>query len=139
MADLNTDLQISPDAVQTSKLLGVVLDSNPYFADMINNTCRVCFFKLSKLQSIRHSSFDTKNMLVKSFIISCLDYCNILYSCATKNLLNKLKKVLNACVRFVFNIPSYSHTSLLPYLQQCHILPIEFRIKYKLSFLCSKS
>ena len=71
-------------------------------------------------------------MLVKSFIISRLDYCNILYSCATKNLLNKLKKVLNACIRCIFNIPSYCRTSLLLYLQQCHILPIEFRIKCKL-------
>ena len=76
--------------------------------------------------------FDTKIMLVKNFIISRFDYCNILYSCATKNLLNKLKKVLNGCIRFIFNIPN---------LQRCHILPIEFRIKYGISFvsLCSKS
>ena len=47
IADLNTALQISSDVVQTSKLLGVVLDSNLCFADMINDTCRVCFFKLS--------------------------------------------------------------------------------------------
>ena len=100
---------------------------------MINNACRECFFKLSKLQNICHFClFDTKIMLVKSFIISRLDYCNILYSCATINLLNKLKKVLNACLRFLFNTPSYSGTSLLLYLQQCHMLPIEFRIKCKL-------
>ena len=74
MAGLNTTPQISSDVVQTSKLVGLVLDSNLWFADMINDTCRVCFFKLSKLQSIRHFlSFDTKIMLVKSFIISRFD------------------------------------------------------------------
>ena len=39
MADLNAALQISSDVLQTSKLLGVVLDSNQCFADMINDTC----------------------------------------------------------------------------------------------------
>ena len=75
MADVN----ISSDVVQTSKLLGVVLDSNLCFADMINNACRVCFFKLINLQSIRHFLlFDTKIMLLKSFITSCFDYkCHI--------------------------------------------------------------
>ena len=89
--DLNTALQITSDVLHTSKLLGVVLDSNLCFADMINNTRRICFFKLSKLQSIRHFlSSDTEILLVKSFItgVSCLDYCNILYACSTKILLN---------------------------------------------------
>ena len=54
MADLNTALQISSDVVQTFEGLSVVLDSILCFADMINNTCRVCFFKLSNLQSTRH-------------------------------------------------------------------------------------
>ena len=35
MTDFNTAQQISSDVVQTSKLLGVVLDSNLCFADMI--------------------------------------------------------------------------------------------------------
>ena len=80
-------------------------------------------------------------MQVKSFIISRFDYCNILYSCATKNLLNKLKKVLNACIRFIFNIPNYCIVALL----YCRIYNsvISYLLNFVLSVsfvsLCSKS
>ena len=47
-------------------------------------------------------------------------------------MLNKLKKVLNACIRFIFSIPVYSRDSLLPYHEQCHILPIKCCVQYKL-------
>ena len=73
-----------------------------------------------------------KIMLVKSLVISRLDYCNFLHSCIPKYLLNKLKRVLNACIRFIFSIPVYRRESLLLYYEQCHILPIEYRVQYKL-------
>ena len=47
-------------------------------------------------------------------------------------MLNKLKRVLNGRIRFIFSIPVYSRDSLLPYYEQCHILPIECRVQYKL-------
>jgi len=47
---------------------------------------------------------DMKIMLVKCFVISWIDYWNSLYSCIPQFLLEKLKKVLNACIRFIFNV-----------------------------------
>ena len=68
--------------LETSKILEVHLDRNLCFSSMINKTCRVCYFKLHKLNNLRHfSSQDTKLMLVKYYIISRLDYRNSLYSC----------------------------------------------------------
>ena len=104
MADVN----ISSDVVQTSKLLGVVLDCNLCFADMINNACRVCFFKLINLQSIRHFLlFDTKYMLLKSFITSCFDYIshllNFVLSISFVLLWSKAWITL-----LLFNIPLFS-------------------------------
>ena len=109
------------------------------FALMINETCKICYFKLTKLRNLRHYlSQEIKIMLVKCFIISRLDYCNSLYACTPQYLLNKLKKVLNACIRFIFNLPLYSRISLLPYYKECHILPIDYRIRYKLCLIVFK-
>ena len=38
------------------------------------------------------------------------------------------ERVLNACIRFICNIPMNNH-NLLPYYKECHILPIQYRIK----------
>lgn len=137
---LNNDLHINSAIAQNSKILGVFLDSKMTFALMINETCKICYFKLMKLRNLRHYlSQEIKIMLVKCFIISRLDYCNSLYACIPQYLLNKLKKVLNACIRFIFNLPIYSRTSLLPYYKECHILPIDYRIQYKLCLIVFKT
>ena len=136
---LKSALHINCDPMETSKILGVLLDSRLCFSDMVNETCRVCYFKLSKLKNLRHFlSQDIKIMLVKCFIISKLDYCNCLYSCCPQYLVNKLQKVLNACIRYIFNVPLYDPTTLLPLYKQCHILPFHYRIQFKLCLMVFK-
>ena len=39
--------------------------------------------------------------------------------------------MLNACIRFIYDIPLTNH-DLINYYADSHILPIEYRIKYKL-------
>ena len=70
-------------------------------------------------------------MLVKTFIISCIDYCNSLYACLPHYLLRRLERLLNACIRFIFSISIFNH-NLLSYYFNSYILPIKYRIKYKL-------
>ena len=52
-------------------------------------------------------------------------------------LVHKLERVLNACIRFICNISMNNH-NLLPYYKECHILPIQYRIKYKLCLIAFK-
>ena len=66
-----------------------------------------------------------------TFIISCIDYCNSLYSCLPHYLLHKLERLLNACITFISNISIFNH-NLISYYFNSHILPIEYCIKYKL-------
>ena len=99
---------------------------------MVTETCKICFFKLLKFCNLRILlSQKHKIMLIKSFIISQLDYCNCLYACIPHYLQRKLEKVLNACIRFIYDIPLTNH-DLINYYANSHILPIEYRIKYKL-------
>ena len=74
--------KVGSDIVYSSKILGVIPDDQMCFNHMVNDTCKTCFFKLSKLKNLRYFlSHDMKIMLVKSLVISRLDYCNFLYSC----------------------------------------------------------
>ena len=52
---------------------------------------------------------------------------------------NKLTKVLYAAVRFVFSFKfSQRRCHMLPFLKSLHILPINFRVKFKIALLVFK-
>ena len=122
----------------SAKLLGVHLEQTLPLEHMVTETCKICFFKLLKLRNLRvFLSQKHKIMLIKSFIISRLDYCNCLYACIPHYLLRKLEKVLNACIRFIHDIPLTNHDLINCYADS-HILPIEYRIKYKLCLTVHK-
>ena len=116
-------------------MLGVALDQSLSLDHMITETCRICYFKLTKLRNLRSFlSYDHKIMLVKTYIISRIDYCNSLYACLPHYLLRRLERLLNGCIRFIFNILIFNH-NLFSYYFNSHILPIEYRIKYKLCLI----
>ena len=49
------------------------------------------------------------------------------------------KKLLNSAVRFVFNLTGRRYRySITPYMKKLHILPVEYRIKYKVSLTVYK-
>ena len=123
--NINIDLQIDCSLMTTSKLLGVYLEQTLSLEHMVTETCKICFFKLLKLRNLRvFLSQKHKIMLIKSFIISRIDYCNCLYACIPHYLLQKLEKVLNACIRFIYDIPLTNH-DLINYYADSYILPIE--------------
>ena len=90
---------------------------------------------LKRIQSYLSESL--KIMLVKQLVLSKLDYCNSLYICLPMKSLKKLKSVLNAGVRFIYNIEDYE-VDLLDYYKRAHILPIEERIRFKVCLLAYK-
>ena len=64
----------------------------------------------------------------------CLDYCNSLINNIAKQDLSKLQRVQNCQVaRVVLRAPRFSPS--LPLLKQLHWLPVNYRIKFKLSTL----
>ena len=76
--NINIDLKIDCSLMTSAKPL----------QHMITETCKICFFKLLKLRNFRvFLSQKHKIMLIKSFIILRLDYCNCLYACIPHYLL----------------------------------------------------
>ena len=114
----------------TVETLGVKLDSKLSMQAQVANVVKACYFNLKKLQQIRHYlPTDARLLLIKSFIISKIDYCNILFVNITQTLLGKLQRVINASVRFVYNL-RYSQ-SVTEHMKLSHILPAKFRIQFK--------
>ena len=112
------------------KSLGVLIDNNLSWSRQINATCSSCYNQLRKLNRIKqYLSIETRIVLVRTLILSRLDYCNSLLSGATKASLNKLQLVQNAAARFIGSVRKYESVNEILY--SLHWIPIHRRIEYK--------
>ena len=126
------DNDISPsDSVHN---LGVIFDSDFSFHKHVSNICKSCFYHIRDLRRIRrHLPLSTAKTISNSLISSRLDYCNSLINNIAKQDLSKLQRVQNCLARVVLRAPRFSPS--LPLLKQLHWLPVNYRIKFKLSTL----
>ena len=91
-------------------------------------------FELRRINSIHHLlSTDTTKILVSSFVLLCLDYCNFLLSGCPQYLINKLQTVQNNVVCLVLRVLRTDHIS--PCLASLHWLPTDSQIQYKVMSL----
>ena len=80
-----------------------------------------------------------RTQLVHSGILSHVNYCNSLYASLPHTQTNKLQKLINASVRFIFNITGKQRLEhITPFSQQLHFLPMNFRIKFKICLMTYK-
>ena len=123
--------------VETSKLLGVMLGTSLNFTEFTNKKIQTCNFHLRNLKAVKNSMpQSTRILLVTSSICSTLDYCNSLLISSPKYLTDRLQKILNNAVRYIFDVRKRDHIS--PYLCKLHILPVIYRIKFKVSSIAFK-
>ena len=100
----------------------------------IKNVCRSAYSELRCISTIQDLlSADSTKTLVSAFVLSRLEYCNSLLSGCPKHPLEKLQKVQNSAARLVLKAHKWDHVS--PLLRTLHWLPIQARIKYRLSTL----
>ena len=84
-------------------------------------------------------SKELKTQLVRSFILSRIDYCNICLYGIKKGEIYQLQKLLNSTVRFFFNLTGDRYRDhITPYLKELHFLPVEYRITYKVALMTYK-
>ena len=67
--------------------------------------------------------------MITNVILSNLDYCNSILIGTKDITLKPLQIIINKCIRYIFNLRKRTH--ITPYLKKLHILPIAYRIKYK--------
>ena len=111
--------------------LGVIFDYSMAMAEHITNLSRSINWQLRNLNRIREFlDTDTCHNIVRTLILSKLDYYNSLLYGIDKKHLNRLQVLQNKCARLILKQPSRTHAS--PLLQSLHWLPVEKRILFKL-------
>ena len=120
--------------------LGVTFDSAMTMKTYINNIVSKGYGQLSNFwKAASKLNVSNKLQLVSCFILPLIDYCNITFLAASKEHTGKLQKLLNSAIRFIFNLSGKRYRlSITPYMKKLHILPVEYRVKYKVSLLVFK-
>ena len=120
--------------------LGVNFDSTMSMETYINNIVSKGYCKLNNFwKTADKLTYDLKLQLVASYILPLIDYCNITFTAASKLFVNKLQKLLNSAIRFIFNLTGKRYRfPITPYMKKLHILPVHYRIKYKISLTVYK-
>ena len=118
--------------------LGVIFDSTLSMHQHILNVCKLAYSELRRISSIRHYlTTDATKVLVCSFVLSRLDYCNGTLSGCPQYLIEKLQKVQNSAARLVLGARRRDHAT--PLLHSLHWLPVSARIQYKILSLTFNS
>ena len=112
------------------KVLGVTLDNKLGFSSFVNSACANSYCYLRRITSIRnYLSFDLTKLLILTFVISRLDYCNSLFYGAPDYMIKNSQRVQNRAACLLFHQRN-SNVNLL--LNELHWLPAEKRIKYNI-------
>ena len=115
-------------------VLGSTLTPDFRLNSFINTKLKSCKNEIRNLKHVKGAlDIDTRFMLINNLILTKLDYCNSLLAGCTQLEIKRLQTVMNDAVRFVFSVNRRAHIS--QYLQKLHLLPVKFRILFKLCTL----
>ena len=123
--------EVDWDVEKELKSLGVHLDPNLDMTRYISYIRQYCIGQLSAWKPIAVLlDIDTRLMLVKQIILSKIDFNNALLCGLPEYLINSLQFIINCAMRFVYNVGYREH--ITPYIIKSHILPVKYRIDYKI-------
>ena len=122
------------------KNLGFSIDSSLNLDKQINQVCKRGYYLLHNLWRISSKLTDIKLkiQIIKSCLLCHIDYCNSLYISLPQNKINKLQRLMNAGIRFIYNLRISDDYSITELMKQCHFLPVNARIEFKICVLVYK-
>ena len=124
--------------VQDVRYLGVCLDGELSMRTHIASVTRSAFYHLRRLRPVGHLlGRAITAQLVASFVLSRLDYCNVILAGLPDASIRPLQRVLNTAARVVLGQgPRDSATAAL---KELHWLPVRARVEYKLCLLTHRA
>ena len=114
------------------KDLGVIFDRVLSLRQHVSYTSKTCRFHLRNSRIRKYIPQDTSVVLVKSLVMSRLDYSNGLFYGLPKCTVSGLQAVQNSAAHIVTQERLRDHDSMSRALIGLHWLPVDKRIEYKL-------
>ena len=110
------------------KNLGLLMDEKMSWE---NNTAHLVKKSYTKLRDFyKHRkllSTKTKTRLAETYVLSQLNYCDIVTQAMTSAQKQRIQRVQNSSLRYIFGLRKYDH--ITPYLQRLDTLNMESRVK----------
>jgi hypothetical protein len=95
-----------------AKNLGLVMDCNMTWSAHINELSRRMNFTVHSLKRLQYFlPYKTRIILAHALLLPILDYADVCYTDITEQLLNKLERLLNLAIRFIFGLRKYDRIS----------------------------
>ena len=118
---VNLDLQgHSIKSEETVKLLGVTLDYKLNFDPHISNICKKAAAQLNVLKRLKSFiGFAEREVLVQSFVFSNFNYCPLVWYFSSSKSLQKIERVQERALRFLYNDHKRSYDDLLIRSKKC--------------------
>lgn len=111
---------------ESVKSLGITIDRYLSWGDQMLVTCRKLYASAGSLRRLRNFlPTATKIALAQTLLLPVLDYADACYLDITEEQLDKLERLQNFCIRFIFGLRKYDHIS--PYRSMLKWLPIRLR------------
>lgn len=94
------------------KNLGLIITENLSLQHHITEVSRKMYGAMHALKCMQNFlPFSAKSILVNSILLPILDYADVCYPDATEEQLNKLERLLNLCIRYMYGLRKYDHIS----------------------------
>ena len=106
---LNGDILERKDSV---KNLGVIFDENMFWTNHINGIVGKAYGRLKQAYKFRKFlSLESRFNVIETYILSLFNYGDVLFLNISGRLSNKIQRVQNSCMRYVFGLRKYDHIS----------------------------
>lgn len=110
----------------TVRNLGIIMDQTLSWSAQVADVSRKVFASLHSLRRLQNFlPLSTKITLAQSLLLPLLDYGDISYLDLAEGLLDRLDRLQNVCIRYIFGLRKYDHVS--HYRAQLKWLPIRDR------------
>ena len=118
--------------------LGAIFDCALSSEAFVNSISKSALFNLFNISRSRRSlTTDAAKILIQTYVMSKIDYCNSLLHGISDKLLNRIQQIQNYAARVVLRLHKFSHiTSTLATL---HWLPVNRWIEFKIVLLVYKA
>ena len=83
-----------------------------YWSNHINSSVTWAYSRLKQAYKFRNFlSRESRSNIVETYILSLFNYGDVLFQNITERLSNKIQRVQNSCMRFIFGLRKYDHIS----------------------------